>query len=142
LPTVVRVYQLLSIARMEEADFVNIWEAPVPTLGPDLLATRELTMFPGQSSWVDVSLKPEVRYLVAVAIFRVPTATQWRSIVPLPDSVRMCAAYQQGGPPSPAVTFRFDHYRAEGKSRLFAAGPTHELPHDVAPTAKPRESKP
>jgi type VI secretion system VasD/TssJ family lipoprotein len=142
LPTVVRVYQLLAIARMEEADFATIWQAPVPALGPDLLAARELTMFPGQSSWVELSLKPEVRFLVAVAIFRVPTATQWRAIVPLPDSARMCAAYQQKGAPSPAVTFRFDQYRAEGQSRLFAASSAHELPHDVAPPTKPRESKP
>lgn len=142
LPTVVRVYQLLGVARLEESDFAAIWETPVPALGPDLLAARELTMFPGQSSSVELALEPKVKFLVAVAIFRVPTATQWRSIVPLPDSARMCAAYQKEGAPNPAVTFRFDRYRAEGQSRLLADESAHRLPHDVAPNTKPSESRP
>jgi len=142
LPTVVRVYQLLSSARMEAADFSTIWESPVPALGPDLRAARELTMFPGQSLQVELALEPEVRFLVAVAIFRVPTATQWRSIVPLPDSARMCAAYQHEGAPNPALTFRFDQYRAEGRSRLLTVASAHELPSDVAPSAQSREDQP
>ena len=142
LPTVVRVYQLSAVTRLESADFAAIWDAPVPALGPDLLATRELTMFPGQSLQVELSLKPEVRFLVAVAIFRVPTATQWRSIVPLPESARMCAAYQQKGAPNPAVAFRFDQFRAEGRSRLLTVASAHELPPDVAPHAQSSESQP
>jgi type VI secretion system protein VasD len=134
LPTVVRVYQMQAVARVEEADFTAVWQTPVPVLGPDLVTSRELTLFPGQSTWVDVPLEPQVRFVVAVAIFRRPTATQWRSIVPLPDSARMCAAYKDKGAPSPALTFRFDQYRAEGRSSLLAVqGGAHELPTDVAP---------
>lgn len=143
LPTVVRLYQLQAIARIEEADFVDVWQQPEPLLGPDLVASRELTLFPGQSTWLDVPLGPQVRFVAAVAIFRRPTATQWRSIIPLPESSRLCAAYKERGAPRPAFTFRFDHYRAEGRSALLAvpgASP-HDLPRDVAP-APSRGSQP
>jgi len=135
LPTVVRLYQLQAVARIEEADFVDVWQTPEPALGPDLVTSRELTLFPGQSTWLDVSLEPKVRFVVAVAIFRRPTATQWRSIIPLPESARLCAEYKEHGAPRPAFTFRFDQYRAEGRSALLAlpGAPTHDLPHDVAP---------
>lgn len=143
LPTVVRLYQLQAVARIEEADFVDVWQKPEPALGPDLVASRELTLFPGQSAWLDVPLEPRVRFVVAVAIFRRPTATQWRSIIPLPESSRLCAEYKEQGAPKPAFTFRFDQYRAEGRSALLAlpGAPTHDLPRDVAPTP-PRASKP
>jgi type VI secretion system protein VasD len=135
LPTVVRVYQLQAVARIEEADFVDVWQTPVPVLGPDLVASRELTLFPGQSTWVDLPLEPQVRFVVAVAIFRRPTATQWRSIIPLPESSRLCAEYKVRGAPKPAFTFRFDQYRAEGRSALLAlpGAAAHDLPDDVAP---------
>lgn len=136
LPTVVRLYQLQAIARIEEADFVDVWQKPEPALGSDMVASRELTLFPGQSTWLDVPLEPKVRFVVAVAIFRRPTATQWRSIIPLPESSRLCAEYKEHGAPRPAFTFRFDQYRAEGRSALLAlpGAATHDLPRDVAPT--------
>jgi type VI secretion system protein VasD len=144
LPTVVRVYQLQAVGRIEQSDFAAVWRTPAPVLGPDLVAARELTLFPGQSASLDVRLAPQVRFVVAVAIFRRPTATQWRSIIPLPESSRLCTAYLKQGAPDPAFTFRFDQYRAEGRSSLLAAHGAleHDLPEDVAPSADAREEQP
>ena len=133
LPTVVRLYELNAIARVEESDFRAVWEQPKETLGPDMLGVQEYTLFPGQAEDVQVALKPETRFLVGVAIFRRPTGSQWRSIIPLPDSPRLCRAYAQKGAPKPAISFVFDQYRAEGRSRLLNAGADHDLPSDVAP---------
>lgn len=133
LPTVVRLYELKAIARVEESDFRAIWEQPKETLGADMLGVQEYTLFPGQSEQVRVALKPETRFLVGVAIFRRPTGSQWRSIIPLPESPRLCRAYAKKGAPSPAISFVFDQYRAEGRSRLLNAGADHDLPSDVAP---------
>jgi type VI secretion system protein VasD len=133
LPTVVRVYQLKEIVRVEESDFTAIWETPKEALGPDLLEVQEFTLFPGQSAQASVALAPTARFLVGVAIFRRPTGTQWRSILPLPASEKLCGAYAERGAPDPAVVFRFDQYRIESKSRLLTAGGDHELPTDVAP---------
>ncbi len=142
LPTVVRVYQLKEIVRVEESDFAAIWETPKETLGPDLIQVQEFTLFPNKSQLIDVSLTPETKFVVGVAIFRRPTGTQWRSIIPLPTSERLCAAYADEGAPDPAVVFRFDQYRVESKSRLLTSGGEHELPGDVAPDRqKPEKSE-
>lgn len=138
LPTVVRLYELSAIARVEESDFAAIWEKPKETLGADMLGVQEQTLFPGQSQDLAVSLKPETRFLVGVAIFRRPTGTQWRSIIPLPESPRLCRAYAKKGAPEPAISFEFDQYRTEGRSRLFNAGADHDLPRDVAPDRSTR----
>lgn len=141
LPTVVRVYQLKEIVRVEESDFAAIWETPKDTLGPDLVQVQEFTLFPNQSQTVDVSLTPETKFVVGVAIFRRPTGSQWRSIIPLPTSERLCGAYAEKGAPDPAVVFRFDQYRVESKSRLLTAGGEHELPGDVAPERRNPETE-
>lgn len=133
LPTVVRLYQLSEIVKVEEADFAAIWEAPKETLGADLVQVQEFTLFPGQTELVDVSLAPNARFIVGVAIFRRPTGNQWRSVIPLPASDKLCGAYAAKGAPNPAVLFRFDQYRIESKSHLLTAGGEHDLPTDVAP---------
>ncbi len=140
LPTVVRLYQLKEIIRVEESDFTAIWETPKESLGPDLLKVQEFTLFPGQSQAVDVSLGPDTKFVVGVAIFRRPTGSQWRSVIPLPTSEELCGAYQKKGAPDPAVVFRFDQYRVESKSRLLTAGGEHELPTDVAPDKPKKET--
>lgn len=140
LPTQVRLYQLTEIVKVEEADFTSIWETPKETLADDLVQVQEFTLFPGQSELVDVALAPTARYLVGVAIFRRPTGNQWRSVVPLPASERLCGAYAKKGAPNPAIVFRFDQYRIESKSRLLTGGGEHDLPTDVAPD-KQRKKK-
>jgi type VI secretion system protein VasD len=140
LPTQVRLYQLKEIVKVEEADFAAIWETPKETLADDLVQVQEFTLFPGQSELVDVALAPSARYLVGVAIFRRPTGNQWRSVIPLPASERLCGAYAEKGAPNPSVVFRFDQYRIESKSRLLTAGGEHDLPMDVAPD-RPRDNK-
>lgn len=147
LPTVVRLYQLKEIVRVEESDFTAIWETPEESLGPDLVKVQEFTLFPGKSETVDVSLGPDTKYVVGVAIFRRPTGNQWRSVIPLPPSEQLCGAFQKEGAPDPAVVFRFDQYRVESKSRLrigrggAGAGGEHELPTDVAPEQESKEGQ-
>jgi type VI secretion system protein VasD len=136
LPTVVRLYQLGASERIEQADFAALWEHASDTLAGDLLAARELTLFPGRAQGVQVALRPDVRFLAAVAIVRQPSGSSWRALLPLPESSRMCAAYAAHGAPSPAVQFVFDGYRSEGSSRLLQARDGHVLPTDVAPEAQ------
>jgi type VI secretion system protein VasD len=132
----VRLYQLKQPTRMEESDFVAVWETPKEALQEDLVNVQDFTMFPGNYQQVDVTLMPETRFLAGVAIFRRPSGTQWRSILPLPASASLCAAYEKGGAPVPAITYRFDQYRVESRSRLLSSqqqGGEFDLPDDVAP---------
>jgi type VI secretion system protein VasD len=140
LPTLVRVYLLQTLARLEAADFVALWSNPDQTLGHDLLGARELTLFPGQVSSLELGLTPETHFVAAVAIYRQPTSTRWRSIVALPESSRSCAAYRERGVPSPALRFSFDRYSVEARSYLLPQDPGSRLPHDVAPSSAPSEA--
>lgn len=133
LPTSIRVYRLRQIARLEESDFAAVWETPKEALSEDLLGVQDFTLFPSGIEQAQVSLEPDARFLVGVAIFRQPTGTQWRAILPLPPSQELCAAYAPKGPPMPAVTFRFDQYRVESRSRLLVEQGELDLPRDVAP---------
>lgn len=137
LPTVVRLYQTSGVVRLEGADFEDIWERPEPTLGDELIEVQQFTLFPGKAERVPVELKPSARYLIGMAVFRRPTGRQWRSIMPLPPSARLCAAYEGPGAPSPALRFAFDLYRVDGRSMLdpdgLGAHGQHDLPQDVAP---------
>jgi type VI secretion system protein VasD len=133
LPTVIRLYQLSALERMEQADFQTLWDRPSEALATDVLASRELTLFPGHSQRVPIALRPDVRFLAAMAVVRQPTGSQWRALLPLPESASMCGAYKEQGAPNPAITFQFDGYRAEGSSLLLARHGSAALPRDVAP---------
>jgi type VI secretion system protein VasD len=133
LPTVVRLYQLAGVERIEQADFQALWDRPSEVLDKDVLASRELTLFPGNTQRVPIALRPDVHFLVAMAVVRQPTGNQWRALLPLPESARMCEAYAEHGAPSPAVRFQFDGYRAEGSSVLLSHHGRAPLPRDVAP---------
>jgi type VI secretion system protein VasD len=130
LPTVVRIVQLTQPVRAEEAEFAQLWEQLDETLGDQLVQKKEVTVFPSKVEHVAIELDPKARYLVGMAVFRVPTGSQWRTIVPLPASEKLCAAYKEGAP-SPAVDFALDGYRIEARSHLLRDGARVELPADV-----------
>lgn len=130
LPTVVRLLQLRRASRLEEADFAELWEQLEPTLGDDLVQKRELTVFPGRAQRVPLELDPASRFLVGMAVFRQPTGTQWRAVVALPASERMCAAYAEA-PPETAVDFALDGHRIEARSHLLPPTNHADLPDDV-----------
>jgi type VI secretion system protein VasD len=77
LPVQVRLYQLKSEARLLNAFFEEVWKDDAATLAEDLLAKRELTVFPGQSQEVQLDQLPDGRVLTAVALFREPRGKDW-----------------------------------------------------------------
>ena len=86
LATVVRVYQLKSLSRLENADFEEIWLKADETLADDLVKVEELTLFPTDESTHAVDVGEGVNYLVAVALFRKPAGVSWRAVYELPMS--------------------------------------------------------
>jgi type VI secretion system VasD/TssJ family lipoprotein len=83
LPTLVRVFQLSSMVKAEAMEARDFWERPAEALGADLLAQEEFTLEPGERTSRWVNRRGPTNYLVAVALFRKPTATSWRTVVPL-----------------------------------------------------------
>lgn len=140
LPTVVRVLQLTHSVRVEEASFVQLWEQLDDTLGDQLIQKQEVTVFPGKVAHLNLELDPKARYLVGMGVFRQPTGTQWRSVLPLPASERLCSEYKEKAP-SPAVDFSLDGYRIEARSHLLRDGERVDLPTDVtAGSERPAET--
>ena len=84
LATVVRIYQLKSLSRLENAEFEEIWLHADETLAEDLVKVEELTLFPKDESPHTVDVGEGVNYLVAVALFRKPAGVSWRAIYELP----------------------------------------------------------
>ena len=106
LPTMVRVYQLTGLGEVEMASFEQLLGAPDRIFKDTLLATEELTVYPGRSAFRAFEREAGAQYVVAVAAVRKPSGDQFRSILALPrcgeSSVR------------PMVRFVIDGYRIQG----------------------------
>jgi len=91
LATVLRMYQLTDISAFEMASFEDIWKSPEQMLGPTLAGSVETTVYPGQRTVQRITRNPQAFFLVAVAVFRRPAGTAWRTIQPLPAPGDPCA---------------------------------------------------
>lgn len=76
-PVQVRVYQLVSDAKLRNATFEEIWQKDQETLATDLKGVAEHTLFPGESKSVALKRNPEANYLALVALFREPQGKDW-----------------------------------------------------------------
>jgi len=94
LPTVVRLYQLRSPARLEAAEFEALYRSEKETLGEDLLQVDEVVVEPGATAARKLPRHKDARALAAVGLFRRPSGASWRSAVELP-------------PPGKAASFAF-----------------------------------
>jgi len=111
LPVVVRIYQLKSSAKMEQAEFRDIWQRDRDYLGEDLVKVEEMYLYPGQRLARAFRREAAATHVVAVAIFRHPQGTAWRTIyeLPPPPGEERCAA-QQTDPNASAPPVREPRY--------------------------------
>jgi type VI secretion system VasD/TssJ family lipoprotein len=96
LPTIVRIYQLKSIAKFENAEFEELWRKDKETLGEDMLSVDDLTVYPVQTVRRLFKRNPKATHLVAMAIYRQPAGISWRVVYELPPSEaeKRCALLQ------------------------------------------------
>jgi type VI secretion system protein VasD len=83
-PALVRVYQLASPVKFENADFFLLFEKEKDTLGPDLLGREEIPVAPGETRTLNQPLKPTATHVGVVAAFRDIDKASWRAIVEVP----------------------------------------------------------
>lgn len=112
LPTIVRIYQLKSVARLELATFETLWRTPAVALGDSLLSVEEMTVYPAARIARTVARVPEARFVVAVAIVRQPAGAVWRAVVPLatPQQEAACASLREA---DSRLGFRLEGWRIE-----------------------------
>lgn len=101
LPTMFRMYLLGSSAKAEGASYEDLYRGAKEALGEDVLAGDEVVLSPGESATRRLVAEKPARALVVFGIFRRPSGTSWREIVPI----------ERGRPR--AVTVRAEDYRVE-----------------------------
>lgn len=101
LPTMFRLYLLGSAAKADSAPYEDLYRGEKETLGEDVLAMDEVVLSPGESVTKRIAADKPARALLVLGVFRRPTGTSWREIVPI----------ERGRPR--AVTFHAEDYRVE-----------------------------
>jgi type VI secretion system protein VasD len=76
-PVQLRIYQLKSDTRLRSSSFEDIWQKEAHALAGDLVKSDEHTIYPGQSTEVDLKPEPGVTTVAAVALFREPQGKDW-----------------------------------------------------------------
>lgn len=83
-PIVVRIYQLQSAVKFNNADFFSVYDDAAGVLGADLIAFDEFTLRPGQSIDYQAQFKPAAKFVGVIAAFRNINSAQWRADLELP----------------------------------------------------------
>lgn len=77
-PVIVRLYELKSPVRFNQADFFALHEQDSAILGEDLLAKEEFTVNPSELRPLQRQLNPRTRYLGILATYRAIDQAVWR----------------------------------------------------------------
>ncbi|WP_437806544.1 type VI secretion system lipoprotein TssJ [Sorangium sp. So ce1078] len=112
-PVVVRLYQLKSSARMENATYDQILLKDKETLEDDLAKVDEVEVFPNDLVEVKFERLPDASHLVGAALFHSPKGSSWKTFYefPLPPGEAQCGGRESdAGPPvaDPRVAFFID----------------------------------
>lgn len=83
-PALVRVYQLASPVKFQNADFFLLFEKEADTLGADLLGREEISVSPGETKTLNQPLKPSATHVGVAAAFRDIDKATWRAVVEVP----------------------------------------------------------
>ncbi|WP_454877071.1 type VI secretion system lipoprotein TssJ [Pseudomonas farris] len=80
-PIVVRLLELKHPVTFENADFFSIYERAKESLAPDLVASEELELRPGETIEFKLSVEEGSRYVGVLAAYRDLPETKWRYTV-------------------------------------------------------------
>ncbi|RON08114.1 type VI secretion system-associated lipoprotein [Pseudomonas brassicacearum] len=80
-PIVVRLIELKHPVAFENADFFSLYERAKESLSPDLVASEELELRPGETVEFKLSVESGSRYVGVLAAYRDLRETQWRYVV-------------------------------------------------------------
>ena len=77
-PIVVRLFELKHPVAFENADFFSLYERAKESLAPDMVATEELELRPGETVELKLSVEEGSRYVGVLAAYRDLPDTKWR----------------------------------------------------------------
>lgn len=82
-PVVLRMFELKHPVAFENADFFSLYERPRETLSPDLIASEELELRPGETVVLKLDIAGGGRYVGLLAAYRDLPHAQWRYTLPV-----------------------------------------------------------
>ncbi|AXI64226.1 MULTISPECIES: type VI secretion system lipoprotein TssJ [Pseudomonas] len=82
-PIVVRLFELKHPVTFENADFFSLYERAKESLNPDLVASEELELRPGETVELKLSVEEGSRYIGILAAYRDLPETKWRHTFPI-----------------------------------------------------------
>ncbi|SEM60426.1 type VI secretion system protein VasD [Pseudomonas sp. ok272] len=82
-PIVVRLIELKHPVAFENADFFSLYERAKHNLAPDLVASEELELRPGERVELKLSVDGGSRYVGVLAAYRDLSDAQWRQVIAL-----------------------------------------------------------
>jgi type VI secretion system protein VasD len=85
-PVQLRIYQLTTDTRLQNASFEQIWKKDKETLGEDLVKVDELPIYPNTRTEVKFERDESAQNVVGVALFRNPKGKSWFTVFELPPS--------------------------------------------------------
>ena len=77
-PIVVRLFELKHPVAFENADFFSLYEHAKESLAPDIVATEELELRPGETVELKLSVEEGSLYVGVLAAYRDLPDTKWR----------------------------------------------------------------
>ncbi|MHB9801200.1 type VI secretion system lipoprotein TssJ [Pseudomonas sp. MT3] len=82
-PIVVRLIELKNPVAFENADFFSLYERSKESLAPDLVASEEIELRPGETRELKLTVQDGSRYVGVLAAYRDLPETRWRYVVAL-----------------------------------------------------------
>jgi type VI secretion system protein VasD len=82
-PIVVRLFELKHPVSFQNADFFSLYERAKETLAPDMVATEEMELRPGETVELKLSVEEGSRYVGVLAAYRDLSDTHWRYTLPV-----------------------------------------------------------
>ena len=85
LPVIVRIYQLRSREKFDQATFKALWKGDKDLLEGDLVDRKEFTLHPESKVDVDVDVDKTkgAQFFGVMALFRKPEGTSWKHAFPI-----------------------------------------------------------
>lgn len=98
-PLRVRVLQLSSTNALSQAAFFALDADPAKALGPELLATEDFVLSPGQAASMDGEAKPGTRFVGVVGAYFAIERARWRAWAPVKPNTKNAytAAFDAAG---------------------------------------------
>lgn len=82
-PIVVRLFELKHPVAFENADFFSLYERAKESLAPDMVASEELELRPGETVELKLSVDEGSRFVGVLAAYRDLPESKWRYTVPI-----------------------------------------------------------